>query len=793
MKLIRNSIVAKIIAVILVACILPSALFLYFYNKDKNQQMNVLIEESLSKLADEKAQVISLMMSRIESESLSVSLWIEKSITESENSNTKQLPSGYFYDQQGTLSRVESDNNISSIYFPAGTKLSQDTLNQIETSEALDEIFAKHLAEDQNISTIYYVTAEGLMRVFPYLDNSVFAVQHDQRTDLFYTVISKQNNPTGFVWTRPYFDYAGQGWVMTCSRALVVDGKFAGVLCMDMPLNHLETVFSDFRIGNNGFAFIIDEKGDIVYHPDYLSLTSKKGEALPVNLLTVSNSEEQRNIVKKMMVGEQGVGNYSDNVLKSNLVVAYQSVPGTKFSIGVQADQVTYATILGGSTNDVVLFGLVLFLSVFAAGIILSYLIARPIRNLKHEIEVISAGDHGGQVRVSSTDEIGTLANTFNRMSSTIHQNMTDILDRTRQLETILDSIGGLLFIIDTDYRLQLMNRKGKDILASRNVQSMPKCFEVFGNGEAICANCPVAQAVLECKESFGEIVLEGEVYHCFAYPVPGNSNLNTQVVMYSKKVTEKILLDRELRQTEKLAGIGNLAAAVTHELKNPLAVMKGAMYLLPDVLASGSQEETVEIMHSLNDSLERAEKIVYGLLDFSKKSTGKPENIKIPDLFDQILLLEREAIVRNRIRVKRDYQDLTETIFCDADSMKHIFLNLISNAVQAMPHGGELKISAEKIQREDRLDTFRFEVADSGVGIRSEFLKNIFKPFTTEGNDNQNTGLGLWIVQREIHRMGGEITVTSKLGEGTTFVVHIPNSIKSNGEAGTHEENTAT
>ncbi|MEL7656631.1 MAG: ATP-binding protein, partial [Bacillota bacterium] len=221
-----------------------------------------------------------------------------------------------------------------------------------------------------------------------------------------------------------------------------------------------------------------------------------------------------------------------------------------------------------------------------------------------------------------------------------------------------------------------------------------------------------------------------------------------------SRKITEQVMMERELFQSEKMAGVGQMVAGVTHELKNPLAVIKGALYLWK--ANKGNEEKQEEAIREINASVSRAEKIIYNMLDFSKASMSEKELVNVRSLLEQILLLVRQDMVKRKINVSFCLEDEPVYLYGNGDSFKHIFLNIIANAIEAMPSGGDFKIDVKKMEDDNTEIVF----SNTGKPIPDDNLNKIFQPFFTT-KDN-GTGLGLWIVSKEVSRNGGTIQASN-------------------------------
>lgn len=220
--------------------------------------------------------------------------------------------------------------------------------------------------------------------------------------------------------------------------------------------------------------------------------------------------------------------------------------------------------------------------------------------------------------------------------------------------------------------------------------------------------------------------------------------------------------IQQELIRSEKFAIIGRLASSVAHELRNPLASLKNISYYLLRI-ESINDEKVRKMIEMLSIDVSRANKIVTDLLDYSRV---KKLN-KLPTQIDEFLesLLNTIALPGN-IAVKRNFEKIEACI--DQDRITQVLINLINNARDAMPNGGEIFISAKNGK-----DMLEIDLADKGCGMDDETAGRIFEPlFTTK---TKGLGLGLAIVKEIITAHGGNITVKSRKGEGTIFEISLP------------------
>ncbi len=229
-----------------------------------------------------------------------------------------------------------------------------------------------------------------------------------------------------------------------------------------------------------------------------------------------------------------------------------------------------------------------------------------------------------------------------------------------------------------------------------------------------------------------------------------------------------------QLIRAERLASIGELAASVAHEIKNPLAGISGAIQVLADDFPKGDprREITDQILHQS----ERMDKTIRDLLNYAQPLAGEPSPVDVNEILDRASFIALPNPARTNVRVHRDYAAGLPRTMADGKHLEQAFLNLILNAAQAMPQGGELTLRTALREEPDAAGGQQFivaTVADTGVGIPPQIREKIFSPFYT--TRTQGTGLGLSITRKIIEQGGGSISVASEPGKGTTFTVRIP------------------
>jgi len=245
--------------------------------------------------------------------------------------------------------------------------------------------------------------------------------------------------------------------------------------------------------------------------------------------------------------------------------------------------------------------------------------------------------------------------------------------------------------------------------------------------------------------------------------------------VREADETREKLLTETE--HTNKLASVGRLAAGVAHEINNPLAIINEKAGLMKDLLQLGAdfphREKFLQQLTALEGAVKRARVITHRLLGFARRMDSTKEKVQVNDVIGEVMgFLDKEAMYRE-IRLHLDLQQNLPVVESDQGQMQQIFLNIINNAIDAIGKNGNIDITTRQVSPRAVL----VEIADDGPGIHEDLIQNIFEPFFTTKKDSEKpgTGLGLAITYGLVKKLGGEISVASAVGEGTTFSISFP------------------
>ena len=238
-------------------------------------------------------------------------------------------------------------------------------------------------------------------------------------------------------------------------------------------------------------------------------------------------------------------------------------------------------------------------------------------------------------------------------------------------------------------------------------------------------------------------------------------------ILIMLRDVSERKRLQDQLRRTERVAELGTLASGMAHEIGTPMNVILGrAEYLMDRV----TEEPIKRGLRTIITQVERITKVMNQLLSFARRKAPQRIPLDLRTVIEDGMEMFQERLASNQIRIKMEMAEPCPMVLADADQMSQVLLNLVMNALHAMPEGGTLRVGLE-LER----PMVKLTIVDTGHGIPPEAIGNIYDPFFTTKEFGKGTGLGLTVVKGIIEEHQGTIVVESEEGKGTRFTVLLP------------------
>lgn len=624
--------------------------------------------------------------------------------------------------------------------------------------------------------------------------------------------------------------------VIRFSTPIYEDGVFKGIVVLSLDHRHLmeftqhiapgsdkDVVFPSYASGN--YAFMFDDEGWMITHPKYWDIRGYDADGKLVPAYSSTTSEEDilagripfnlfeagfvhpnyPEAANAVIRGESGVLD-TTNVGGSDKIMAFAPIRYANgvyrehqvfggVTIGAEVAQfhqpaVSTSQLINQEINDYLLKSwLVISLTImFVVGFayMLSNSIVRPLLLLKEGTQQMIEGVTP-QVAVSTNDEVGELAASFNTMvdelnsrrlrllktMQALRQSRTELIRQRNFKNTVFENIETGLLTFDADCKVSSANgsacnilqieRPGQDCSWDVLLEQWPELSGVLEQWFSVSEPGPHTFREYVTLERQGQRL----TYRMAMFPLSFRQQAGWLLTI--EDLTERVNMRLQMARMDRLASLGRMSAGIAHEVRNPLTGVSLLLDELHDRLLG--QEPDQKLIRRALEEIERLETLVNEMLRFSSMPEPQLGMASIETVLHDSLFLLRKQCQRQKVTLVEKVASGLPDIMIDADRIKQVLLNLLNNALDAMPDGGVLTVRAEQVK-----DAIQIRVEDSGVGITADNLPLVFEPFFT--NKGQGTGLGLAISYNIISDHGGEIDIDSHPGAGTIVKISLPLSL---------------
>ena len=579
---------------------------------------------------------------------------------------------------------------------------------------------------------------------------------------------------------------------MLVSTPLILNNKTIGVAVGRINLSRIQTTVNDQKgLGNTGRAALIDKNGDTI---------SGSGD------LHIYNA------------GKDFSGIYDRNGLM--VVGAQVRIPDQGWFLIVEQDRDEILSALHTLLKRaiVVTFGVIVMIGLFS--IFVTKQIIKPIRHLYEGTEAVAAGDYSVQVPAITVDEIGTLTERFNKMTSELGETYRkledkialvnrDLEDQKSKLESILHSMVDCVFVTNTDFKITMFNRACEEFTGISASDAIGRfCYDVFPT-DACKEQCRLREPIdghatgtcweMHVTDKGGRSV---PIMTCGAPLRDADGNITGYVevlrdVTELAKVTDELrranteleVVNAELRKVDQLkTDFLNIAS---HELRTPLTSIKGFAGVLADGMLGELNEKQKDALLKVVSNSDRMTRLINNMLDISKIRSGKLEmnitRLDLSELISDVVAGMKLLSEKKNLSCTVDIPDGL-VIDGDRDRIEQVLMNLIDNAIKFTPDGGSVSVNASDqnsvscvdakgVTAVDHETCVGVTVSDTGIGIAPDDLVHIFEEFW-QVEKSKGIGLGLAIAASIVREHGGAIWATSEKGVGSTFGFRLPKKI---------------
>jgi PAS domain S-box-containing protein len=341
----------------------------------------------------------------------------------------------------------------------------------------------------------------------------------------------------------------------------------------------------------------------------------------------------------------------------------------------------------------------------------------------------------------------------------------------------LFDEVPIAIGVISPDFHIVQANRRFRETYGPW--EGRP-CYEVYKDRSEPCAECAAvktfADAKIRTREEEGT-VRNGTQSHYFVHMVPLTrpGGEVPYVIEMSTDITPVKQLEREKREAERLAAVGETVAGIAHGIKNVLMGLEGGMYAVNTGIAQGDDERIARGWQILEENVTRISQFVREFLDFAK---GRAAQVALTDPNDpvrKVVELFGEKAAQAGIRLEVNLDTSIPPVPLDEDGIHTCLANLVSNAIDACLLSDAQREYLVTISTRQTNGTLVYEVADNGHGMDAEISRKVFSKFFTTKRSDRGTGLGLLTTKKIVHQHGGRISFTSEEGKGSVFRVEFP------------------
>ncbi len=358
-------------------------------------------------------------------------------------------------------------------------------------------------------------------------------------------------------------------------------------------------------------------------------------------------------------------------------------------------------------------------------------------------------------------------------------------LAERRLLERSLETTGAALRVVDRDPRSCWSNSRWNEWFGTKS-SGATLVEQLDGEGSAakrtfVDGQVRLTELVLERNEvqsgDTGTSSVEYRSYQLTTAPLHDAQGKVAQVVELAQDITDQKRTQAQMIRAEQLAAVGELAGQVAHEVNNPIAIISAKTRLLLSDHRSEMSDDTATEIEKITDLSDRVARIAQGLLSYCRPSGATRIAMDIRHPLRKALALIEQRASQASVEIDEELEGSVPNVHANPQEMEQVFLNLLLNALDAMPQGGRLALSArQEYEAADDADSWiTVTVLDTGCGIPEAQRELIFQPFFTTKEQGRGTGLGLSICQGLIQSHGGTIDVESHPGEGTRFTIRLP------------------
>ena len=701
---------------------------------------------------------------------------------------TKSLEQTTALVSQQLINNVKATGQIYDLTFKRQAIDAQTIQDGVSAGNFSMNLLSDFSHKHQFISDAFFIDPSGRLYTFPSLAGAATKVDLSQAAGFNFT------NPVSYAgrWVGPYNDFKSADKTNTISYVAPVwkGSQYLGAVGLDIAISKFFSI-APLDPAQSSYVFVVRKDGSIISSSDQIYKDFGANTQQSNDTLTLSKIPDKK-LAGRLAVDSAGsVGTFRFQSTGDEKLVAFAPITAFEAKIFVASPykaiialQQEKAVQLQKAVRKVGTSGLVYLVILGALVVGFAFWLLRagiitPIAGLRRGIEQLERSNFEARVPVTSTDEIGQLASSFNKMAAGLAASNKQIHAEQAKLRASIESLSVGFMLVDNNQRIMIRNLALNKILnldpsASLALEDLEA--NLRGSHPDIIAQFQKAydsQRVFEMKNvPYGSKILRIFLAPVFVKELGATSKLGSVILL--EDVTEERVLERSKDEFFSIA---------SHELRTPLTAIKGNAQMIIDYYAPELKDEDLKNMiGDIHDSAIRLIEIVNDFLDVSRLEQGKtvfkPESFSIEAIIENVVYEMKRVLAEKHLYLNFDKMllDALPKVWADKNRTKQIVYNLVGNAAKFTESGG-ITIGASNAG-----GLVKVSVSDTGRGIPLEAQKLLFHKFQQAGGSlltrdgTKGTGLGLYISKMLVEKMGGQITLeASEPGQGTTFSFTLP------------------
>lgn len=539
-------------------------------------------------------------------------------------------------------------------------------------------------------------------------------------------------------------------------------GDIVGAVVEEMNLDAIKGIVRNVHPGKAGYAYLMDSNGRAVF----FSENDSHEKAI--------DTGQNKNIVYFERSGKPYVAAFCP-------VKGYKT-EGNQWYLVVEEPTTEAFEVMNQLRNYTIVVVMSSICILFILSVIMSQAITGPIKKLVEEAQSAAGNSLAQDIEINSNDELGTLARSFNIMQSNLKSMMQQVLEKSGEAasleeirqysDKVFENVPSAVIIFDNSGRINTFNMVAAKLTGLQQEYMVGRSSKE-GFPDGIKSIIGLLQDSLEKGVVYIKRITDIKDVSGSVIPISIDTSIQKDsmgntigAIGVFRSVKEIQQFEESITRAKNLSALGELSAGMAHEIRNPLTSIKGYAEYIKSELKDNS--EIISDISTILYEVDRLNEIIERFLTFARPDHPELQHENINSLLGQVMELYGRDIPDN-IKVLTDFEEIP-LVPIDSGQIEQVMLNILLNAVQAMPMGGKLGIKTRYLSQ---FGLAEITITDTGSGISPQNYDKIFEPFFT--TKKKGTGLGLAICSRIIENHKGFIEVNSTPGEKTEFIIRLP------------------